>query len=53
MRNVSAANLVRCGVSNWLYFENERPASALVVTEKMYISASLDNPGSLLPTSSK
>jgi len=30
-----------------LYFENERSASALVVTETMYICASLDNPGSL------
>ena len=34
MRNVSAANRVRCGVSHWLYFENERSASALIVTFK-------------------
>jgi len=30
-----------------LYFENERSASALFVSENMYICASLDNPGSL------
>ena len=34
MRNVFAANRVLCVASNWLYFENKRSASALVVTEK-------------------